>query len=1042
MLGAGSASWFVSAVGMTIGPVELGRPAWLLLLVLLWPVSVWLGRSSLTGMGTASRRVALAVRLLVIGMLVAALCEPSWRKRAQAVNVIAVLDESRSVPMSAQGQYRVYLDDAAGAARPGDTLAMVTSAEDAYVQQLPGDPRRRAESRFIGSTDGTNIGDAIRLAIAVAKKDAANRIVLFSDGNETIGSALEAARSAAALGIPIDIRPVEYRYEHEVLIDRLVAPATARLGETVEVRVIAQAQSPAVGRLTMSINGLPVDLNPGSDEFGVVVRLDEGVNPLSLPVTLPGVGPQRFDVVFEPLADERGFVADTILENNIASAVTFVTAEGSVLVVAPDGEYAEPIARVLREGRLAHEVVTPAGVPDSLLDMGRYDAIVLVNTPSWSLSRRQIQDLYNYVHDMGGGLVKIGGPDALGAGGWIGTVLEDALPVKLDPPQKRQRPKGALALIMHSCEMPQGNFWGKETALAAVSNLSRLDEVGVYEFDWRRGYISLHPMSPVGDGNAVRRAINSLSFGDSKDFDALMRQAIGDLEAVAAGQKHCIIISDGDPAPPSTATLNRYIAAGVSVSTVLVWPHDQSGTGPDAQRMRFIADQTGGRFYPILTQGDFATLPDIFAIEAQTIRRSLIQEGVNFSPDVVNPASEPMRGIRAPLPAITGYVVTAEREGSLAQVVLSGPENDPILAQWQHGLGKSVVFTSDLGTQWSPAWAGWGNFRTFWDQHIRWAMRPSGSADIRVITEDRGSTTRVIVEAIDSSTGERMNFLRWRGRAVRDGTGEASPIELRQTAPGRYEGDVDSSRPGAYVLSLRYAGPGVTGADGTPGELREGIVQAAFTRPFADEFRSLSDNSPLLRQIASVTGGRVLPDFGAEAGLWAREGLDMPVASTPVWLTVTMIAIGLFLADVGVRRVRLDPRAMAAAVRRGFGGQRAKSGEQLGSLREARERARESITSRTKPGAGSATSSSSSAAGSAPTSSGAKFDLSDQELREAGKPGEGFAGGSGDGQGGKSGKVQKAGPLDQQSAGSEADDGMSRLLRAKKRARGELDQDQ
>ena len=40
---------------------------------------------------------------------------------------------------------------------------------------------------------GTNLGEAARLSIAAAPSDAANRIVLISDGNETAGSLLAAA---------------------------------------------------------------------------------------------------------------------------------------------------------------------------------------------------------------------------------------------------------------------------------------------------------------------------------------------------------------------------------------------------------------------------------------------------------------------------------------------------------------------------------------------------------------------------------------------------------------------------------------------------------------------------------------------------------------------------------------------------------------------------------------------------------------------------------------------------------------------------------
>src|SRR5690606_10492825 len=90
--------------------------------------------------------------------------------------------------------------------------------------------------------------------------------------------------------------------------------------------------------------------------------------------------------------------------------------------------------------------------------------------------------LRQYVHDSGGGLVMVGGPNAFGAGGWIGSPLADALPIRLDPPQKRQMPRGALAIVVHSVEMPRGVFYGKQVCNAAVDALSSLDMVGLIEF--------------------------------------------------------------------------------------------------------------------------------------------------------------------------------------------------------------------------------------------------------------------------------------------------------------------------------------------------------------------------------------------------------------------------------------------------------------------------------------------------------------------------------------------------------------------------------
>ena len=63
-----------------------------------------------------------------------------------------------------------------------------------------------------------------------------------------------------------------------------------------------------------------------------------------------------------------------------------------------------------------------------------------------------------YVQDTGGGLLMAGGPEGFGAGGWIGSNLEPAIPVQMDPPAERQLVEVPFTVIMPPAEMPQGNY--------------------------------------------------------------------------------------------------------------------------------------------------------------------------------------------------------------------------------------------------------------------------------------------------------------------------------------------------------------------------------------------------------------------------------------------------------------------------------------------------------------------------------------------------------------------------------------------------------
>lgn len=925
------------AASFTFGPIQFDSVEWLALVPILGALTVWIGRRSLSGLGSVTRWVALAVRLLVITLISAALAEPQWRDQSKAVAVTAILDVSQSVSGGAQQFMAKYVEDAIAKskAQPQDLTGFITVAKQAFVQSLPSKLTTRVERQHVGTLDGTNLASGVRLAMAVAPADAANRLVLITDGNETVGSLLQAAEAAKAARVPIDFISLKYKYEGEVLVDRVVAPATARSGENVSIKVAITATRATRGRLSLLMNGEPVDLDSDSSSLGISIELQQGANVKVVTVAPPRDGPQRFEAVFEPEVINGKSIGDTIAENNRTTGVTFVVGQAKVLVLAETTADSEHILRVLNECKINAVTATGEGLPSTLAEMVGYDAIIMVNESASNFSTKQQDDLKQYIHDAGGGLIMIGGPNSFGAGGWIGSPLEDALPIKLDPPQKRQMPKGALALVMHSVEIPEGVYYGKKVCEAAVNALSRRDLAGIIEYNWQQGQDWVYPLREVGDGSAIKKAIQNLVFGDMPDFGSILEQTYKGLKAADAGQKHAIIISDGDPQAPSNALLQKFKDAKISISTVGIACHGPS----DQSTLKRIAQFTGGKFYDI-PANKVSTLPQIFIKEAQTIKRSLIWEGTPFSPAVTGSALETFRGIGGTVPPITGYVVAADRDG-LSLVTLRGKENDPIMAQWQYGLGKTIAYTSEANTRWGASWVAWSNFKQFWEQHIRWAMRPAASPNIRVVTETKGDQTQIIVEALDNK-GERLNFANFKGRlATPDGKGE--DVELKQVGPGRYETVVPTQQAGSYVSSFVYTAPGEK-----EGEIIRGSVQAAITRPFADEYRMLEDNEPLLRQVAAMTGGRVLTGDPIKDDLWTRTGLTMPVATKPIWLAVALAAIGLFLVDVGVRRVRIEPRAIMAAVQRLLSPAKRKAGQQMDSLQAARQRARQSIQDRSK----------------------------------------------------------------------------------------------
>ena len=900
------------------------QPWWLLGCILVVPV-VWLGRRSLGSLGRWRRLAAIVLRCVVIVLLAALLARPMLTRKHKRLTVVVVFDRSQSIPVNLQDAALDYLRKALASKDEQERVAMVDVAEFASISKLPSGDTKIAQRNISLRGLESRLADGVQMAMAIAPPDTAVRILLVSEGNQTAGDLKEAARLAAANKIPIDVLPIYYNYEQEVVFRRLAAPTRARSGETVQLRFILNSTESAKGRLLLNLNGKPVDLSPGSAELAVPVELEPGTNVKVVSVPLSSRGVHEFKGFFVPDDPNQ----DRITQNNQATAVTVVSGPGHVLVADGGDGSAKALVEALAGADIDVRYITAAEFPDNLVRLMDADAVVLVNTDVSNFTFEQQQMLVRYVQDLGGGLVMTGGPKAFGAGGWIGSAVAEVLPVDLDPPQKKQLPKGALVLIMHACEMPQGNYWGKRVAQAAVDTLSRLDLAGILAYNWQGTGDWVYPLSEVGDKKGITAAIRNMVMGDMPSLHDHLLQAYNALRACDASQKHVIVISDGDPQPPSRQLLNDCKQAGITVTGVAIFPHSAS----DKQNLLWVARNTGGRYYDVTNPQQ---LPQIFIKEAQVVRRSLIVEQT-FTPSVSFSLSEIISGLGVPLPQLDGYVLTGPK-GGLSQTILATSEGDPVLASCQSGLGRCVAFTSSVDSRWAASWLGWGGFGRFWEQAVRWAAKPAQPSDCEILADVEGRSVTVNVEAVGSEGGFAQ--LANMEAQVISPDAEARRLELTQIGPGQYRGQFQAARPGSYVINLRYR---KVGAEGTAR-----VIQATATVPFASEFRDLSDNAPLLRQVSELTGGRILPADPNEAKLFDYAGVKFPQTQLPLTKKLMLLWLALFLADVAVRRIAVDVRAAWRRALAFVGSLRpqAKAEKTIDQLRLRREKLRRELAER------------------------------------------------------------------------------------------------
>jgi hypothetical protein len=331
-----------------------------------------------------------------------------------------------------------------------------------------------------------------------------------------------------------------------------------------------------------------------------------------LPLYLREPGYYEYVATIEPPRGEDGWA-----ENNIAVGDLYLRGEGKVLVVTAGGGDTrdwEPLVAALKASERTVQVRMAYEFPRDPLSLLPYDLIVFPNVPADMFDAVQLQALRDAIYHQGTGFAMLGGENSFGPGGYHRSIVEETLPVTMDTTQKKVLPKARWRSSFTPCEFAEGNTWAKRIAKEAIRVLGAQDEVALLDFEWGGGNNGMNwvfPLTPAGQYEKLAIAINKAQPGDMPAFEPGMVMALNALKSSDASVKHTIVISDGDPSPPTPATVQGYSDAKISVSMIAINPHG----GNDISIMQAISQQTGGRYY---FPQDPSQLPSIFIKEAKT----------------------------------------------------------------------------------------------------------------------------------------------------------------------------------------------------------------------------------------------------------------------------------------------------------------------------------------------------------------------------------------------------------------------------------------
>ena len=715
------------------------------------------------------------------------------------------------------------------------------------------DGRSEAKLTEVVAED-TDIAAAMEYAATLLPSDKNRRIILLSDGKQTSGDADATASALAKQGYRIDAVYIESTYldASEMQVSDVVLPRDVYAGDTIDVLITVESNVAAE---------IDLILYDGTNEVSrSTVSVTEGSNSFSLSTVTEDAGVHTYRVAIE--SD-----SDSMTVNNMMYSYVNVAGESGVLIVADDADNVEALSAIL-DPICELTVVESRKAPNTMIGLCDYDEIILVNVDADDLPSGFDELLKSYVADYGRSVLTVGGDNTYMYGNMEGTAIEEIMPVQLSLTEDSG---GSVAvMLVLDCSMSMSNnasylSIAKQSAIQSVNAMSEKDYVGVISFN-RSAYLK-SSLVQATDANKsdLNRIISGLTTSQGTYYTEALEMAHEELLKSDAGTKHVIFLSDGEPSDRGYTTAVQNMADdGITVSTIAL--------GYSSSVLSGLANLGGGRYYAVTKASD---LPDIMLSETEQVAVSSLITGT-FVP-VLNSDTE--------LPAIYGYLGTTLKEG--AEAIISTEDGNPIYAVWNYGIGTVASFMSDLEGEWSSDWLSGELGKLLIERMMTTTVDDTHNNSSLTADFSKGGNKSTVV--VQSLTAEANNTL---ALAVATPDGESLTYVLKETSPGVYKGDIDTSVAGIYQTMIVQYDENGSAVD---------YLETALAISYSSEYNAFAESGEgLLSSICSHSGGIVSSDTSLLADV-EMENVD--ILKDPL-VAFAIICAVLMLADFIIRLLR------------------------------------------------------------------------------------------------------------------------------------------
>ncbi|WP_240035318.1 VWA domain-containing protein [Neobacillus notoginsengisoli] len=805
--------------------------------------------------GTVEKKVVGLLRSIVYLLIIFALAVPQLLLPVKTETVVFLADRSKSVEKSEE-EILDWISEAVKGKKAEQKYAIASFANGTQMEgSLSGSGN--IPEQFSGQLDQseTDIASGLQFASSLIPGGKGGRIVLLTDGNHTTGDALSAARLLKNRNLEIDYVPLKHVSLMDAAVTSLKVPPSLYEGEETSVSVTVSSNTAVNATIRLSVND--------KDILRQKVNVKEGDNVFTFThkAAEPGLAVYKAELVN---------AGDAHIENNSLHAVSTVKGTPRVLVV--EGNTESPLPGILKGSGLVVDLLAPEKLPTALGGYLRYESIVFNNVSGHRVTEGQMELIEKAVREFGTGFVMTGGEDSFGLGGYFKTPIEKLLPVDMDIKGKNEMPSLGLVIVIDRSGSMSGNKFtlAKEAAARSVELLREEDTLGFIAFDDRPWVIV--ETAPMKNKKEVIKKIRSVSVGGGTNIYPSLEKAYEELRELKLQRKHIILLTDGQSATGGDyeKLIEDGKAKNITLSTVAL------GSDADRALLEDLAEMGSGRFYDV---ADASVIPSVLSRETVMTTRTYIEDNP-FYP-IIAPYPEWSSRFSKGVPQMNAYIAVTPKDR--ARVPVSSAKDDPVLAQWQYGLGSTLAFTSDVSGKWSGDWARWEGWPGFVNQLITASLPQFDSEPFSIsVGKEEGNT----VVSLASSSKDPLPI----EAAVLSQKGEQIDANTKLVSPGKYQ-LVYPGKPGMYYLSTRQMQKN--------GVMK--VYRTGFSVPYSEEFLLKGTNKEFLKELVSGNGGRELTDpKEAFRPLKYKPEDKQPISEYLLLVAFLVLVLEIFIRRLGI----------------------------------------------------------------------------------------------------------------------------------------------